>query len=284
MGKTFDVEPGAGLPAAALPPYAAMLQAYHRSRDAELRAIVATLPLGAADRVLDVASGDGYYCQLLAECAGAVIGVDLSAAYLEQARQRRACSRYAERIHFQQAEISALAFGDNGFDLVWCAHSLFSLPDPLEALHSMARVARAGGYVAILEHDSLHKIIMPWPAELERAVRQAQRRALAARCTVRAPDKFYVGRDLAGLLAQAGLHVASLRTFAIQRRAPLTDDEEFFLHEHFTELRSVVEPQLDAETLAAFDLLVDPGSRHYLFRQPTFHLTQLEMLAIGRKP
>jgi len=283
MGRTFDAEPGTTLSPTQLPPYAAMLQAYHRSRDVELRAIVATLPLRATDSVLDVASGDGYYCRLLAERAGTVVGVDLSAAYLDLAQRQRARSPCGDRIHLQRAEVGALGFGDDRFDLVWCAQSLFSLPDPLEALLGMVRVARPGGYVAILENDCLHHIIMPWPAELELAVRQAQRRALAERRSVRTPDKFYVGRDLAGLLAQAGLQVAGLRTFAVERHAPLSEDEEFFLLEHFAELCAVVEPYLDAETFAAFDRRIDPCSDQYLFRQPTFHLTQLEMLALGRK-
>lgn len=282
--KTFDAEPGGGLELTELPPYAAMLDAYHRAYGPELRAIVAALPLGPGDRVLDVACGDGYYCDLLAERAGSVLGVDLSTAYLDLARARRAGSPHAGRVAFQQAAVEALGVGVGQFDLAWCAHSLFSLPDPLEALRTMAEAVRPGGHIAILENDNLHHMIMPWPAELELAVRQAQLQALAERTSPRELQKFYIGRDLGGIMGQAGLEVVSRRTFVLERRAPLSDDEAFVLREHIAELRAVIDPHLDAATRTALDLLIEPDSERYLFRQPDFHLAQLEMLAVGRRP
>ena len=174
MDTTFDVEPGAGLEDDKLPPYARMLHAYHRSRENELRAIIATLPITRQSRVIDVASGDGCFSLLLAERAETVVGVDLSAAYIAEARRQARSSPHSGRISFQQAEVGAIAFADNSFDLVWCAQSLFSLPDPLETLREMQRICKTGGYVAVLENDSLHHIIMPWPVELELALKQAR--------------------------------------------------------------------------------------------------------------
>lgn len=282
--KTFNAEPGAALDLAELPPYAAMLDAYHRAYDADLRAIVAALPLAPADRALDIACGDGYYCELLAERAAAVVGVDLSAAYLARARARKERSPHGARMAFEQAAIEALGARAGSFDLVWCAHSLFSLPDRVEALRAMAEAARPGGYVAILENDNLHHMIMPWPAELELAVRQAQLEALAARSSPRELQKFYIGRDLGGLMRQVGLSDIRRRTFVFERQAPLSDDEAFVLREHVAELRAVIEPYLDKAARTALDLLLDPDSPQYLFRQPDFHLAQLEMLAVGRRP
>ena len=280
MTQTFEHEPGNGLAHEELPAYAAMLAAYHRSRDAELRAIVATLPLTPQSSVLDVASGDGYFSRVLAECAGSVVGVDLSTAFIELARHQSAAFG---NVSFQQAEVGALGFADNCFDVVWCAQSLFSLPDPITSLREMARVAKPGGYVAILENDSLHHLIMPWPAELELAVRQAQLRALTARNAARGADKFYIGRDLAGLLIQASLLVHSVRTFAVERHAPLSDDETLFLREHLAEVRCVADPHLDPASRRAFDILFNADSSLYLLAQPNFHLTHLEMLAVGKK-
>ena len=74
-----------------LPDYAPMLTAYHRGHAAELRAMVGDLPVQAGDCVLDMPCGDGAYTVLLAEkvgSSGSVVGVDLSASYLELARAR----------------------------------------------------------------------------------------------------------------------------------------------------------------------------------------------------
>ncbi|GAB4194574.1 MAG: hypothetical protein OHK0022_10720 [Roseiflexaceae bacterium] len=277
------LEPGAGLPDHQLPPYADMLHAYHLSREAELRALVAQLPIAPGDRVLDVASGDACFSCWLAERGATVAGIDRSSAYLDLAKRNVAGSALAERIGFQQADARALPFPDGSFDLVWCAQSLFSLPDPLEVLREMVRVARPGGTVAVLENDSLHHMIIPWPAELELAVRQAQLRALEQRN--HGPlHKFYIGRDLCGLFAQSGIDDCDVQTVAVERHAPLEPAEQQFLRGHFGQLRRLIARQLDPATLQAFDLLFDPDSELDLLCRPDFHLTHLEMLALGRKP
>jgi SAM-dependent methyltransferase len=281
--KTEIAEPWAGLSDDTVPPYAEMLHAYHISRAAELRALVGTLSLTRADRVLDLACGDACFSLLLAERAGSVVGVDLSPAYLELARCRVSGAPQARRIELRRADARSLPFDDASFDLAWCAQSLYSLPDPLETLREMARVVRPGGRVAVLENDSLHHIIVPWPAELELAVRQAQLRALAERDDGRV-HKFYIGRDLSGLLHQAGLAGCRVRSLAVERHAPLEECEEQFLLAHFGQLRRLVQNHLEAPALEAFDLLFTPCSHLYLLRRPDFHMTHIETLAVGQKP
>lgn len=275
-------EPWADLSDDSVPPYAEMLHAYHTSRRAELRELVGMLPLTRASRVLDLACGDGCFSQLLAERAGAVVAADLSPAYLDLARHRVTGAPEAERITFQRADARALPFDDAGFDLAWCAQSFFSLPDPLATLREMARVVRPGGHVAVLENDSMHHIIVPWPPELELAVRQAQLRALAERGDGRV-HKFYIGRDLCGLLLQAGLAACRVQTLAVERHAPLEPSEERFLLEHFGQLRRLVQGTLEPPALRAFDLLFTPGSELYLLRRPDFHMTHIETLAIATR-
>jgi ubiquinone/menaquinone biosynthesis C-methylase UbiE len=284
MLSAFAREPGAGLAAGELPGYAQMLTAYHRSRAAELRAIVATLPLARSHRVLDVACGDGCYSCWLAERAGQVVGVDLCAAYLDRARQNAKATAHAKRISFAHADAGALPFADGGFDLVWCAQSLFSLPDPRATLCEMIRVTRPTGTIAILENDTLHQVVLPWPATLELAVRQAQLHALASDHPGQAVDKFYVGRNLCGLFRACGIERSESRTFSVERHAPLSADEELFLGCYFADLRERAWPYLDEASRAAFDTLFDPRSASYLLRRPDFHLTHRETLAIGRRP
>jgi SAM-dependent methyltransferase len=193
----FGREAGAGLSDDELPAYAPMLAAFHRTCARELQKIIADLPIKPGDKVLDMACGDGAYSVWLAERTGphgSVVGVDRSTAYLEMARQHASSAPLNSIIRFQQGDIAELPFPDNTFDLVWCAHSLYSLPDPVAALQELRRVTSVGGHVAVLENDTLHHHLLPWPAELELAVRSAQLDALDAE--VDGSGKFYIGRDL----------------------------------------------------------------------------------------
>jgi SAM-dependent methyltransferase len=279
---SFQHEAGNGLNNDELPGYTPMLEAYHRARAPELRAILDMVPLTSDDCVLDLACGDGWYSIEFARRVREVVAVDLSPAYLDLARQNAADTPYAERIRFEQAGADALPFADHTFDVAWCAQSFYSLPDPLAALREMARVTRPGGCVAVLENDTLHHLLLPWPAELELAVRQAQLQALAARNAEQGADKFYIGRNLCGVFRQVGIEPCEIRTIPVERSAPLSEDEELFLQFHFADLRECVWPYLDRPTREAFDMLFDEESPLYLLHQPDFRMTHLESLAIGK--
>jgi SAM-dependent methyltransferase len=278
---SFQHEAGSGLSDDELPGYTAMLEAYHRARAPELRAILDMLPLTQNDSVLDLACGDGWYSIEFACRVHEVVAVDLSPAYLDLARRNAVTAQQTERIRFEQANAEALPFADNMFDLTWCAQSFYSLPDPLAALREMARVTRPGGCVAVLENDTLHHLLLPWPAELELAVRQAQLQALAVRSAEQGTDKFYIGRNLCGVFRRVGIEPCEIRAIPVERSAPLSADEELFLQFHFADLRECVWPYLDKPTREAFDMLFDEESPLYLLRQPDFRMTHLESLAIG---
>ncbi|HJZ46252.1 MAG TPA: methyltransferase domain-containing protein [Roseiflexaceae bacterium] len=267
-----------------LPEYAPMLTAYHRAHAAELRAIVGDLPLRPGDRVLDIPCGDGAYTVLLAErvgSSGRAVGVDRSASYLELARANAAESAYAARVCFQAGDIASLPFDDDAFDLIWCAQSMYSLPDPLSALRELRRVVRPGGVVAVFENDTLHQIVLPWPAELELAVRRAQLRALAARSPASA--KFFIGRDLCGRFAEARLENCIVAPYTSVRHAPLSHDERTYLAWYFGDLNARARPYLEPDTSAWFDRLLDPRSCDYLLDRPDFYVIYIGMLARGVK-
>jgi SAM-dependent methyltransferase len=283
MSASFLPEPGDYLADPELPDYAGMLHAYHRARAANLRAIIATLPLAPGDRVLDIACGDGCYSLWLAERAGQITGIDLSSAFLARARHKAARAPYAGRVSFLCADIGNLPFDDGSFDFTWCAQSLFTLPEPRGVLREMIRVTRPNGHIAILENDSLHQLLLPWPAELELAVRQAEMAAYAAQRPIGGLGKFYIGRHLRGLFQECGVESCMVQTFLINIQAPLSVDEELFIRLYFADLRARAWPYLDSISRAAFDTLFEPGTPTYLLCQPDFQLTHLEMLAVGRK-
>jgi len=279
----FAHEVGRGLAPHALPAYAEMLLAFHRAHAPELRAMIDDLPLRVGDRVLDMACGDGVYSCWLAEHVaphGQVVGVDIAPAFLELARQIAAHSLQAELIAFQQGDIAALPFDDGAFDLVWCAQSMYSLPDPLAALRELKRVTRPGGTLAVFENDTLHQMVLPWPPELELAVRQAQLAALAEEKSA----KFFIGRDLCAAFNDAGIDSCRITSYTTVRHAPLDDDERCYLTGYLRDLGERARPYLDPATRRAFDNLVSPGSPAYLLDRPDFVVTYIDIVACGVVP
>ena len=125
-----------------------MMADYHRAFAPELKAIIESLPIRRGERVLDFACGDGSYSRWLARHvgpAGKVLALDISPAFLDVARQSALRSTMGRRIEFLQADIHRLPVAANSLDLVWCAQSLYSLPDPIDALlQRMAKAVRPG--------------------------------------------------------------------------------------------------------------------------------------------
>ncbi len=266
-----------------LPDYASLLASYHAAFGAELAAMVGSLPIREGDRVLELACGDGAYTPLLAGKvgrSGLVVGLDLSTAFLDQAS--RSSTGLAAPARFVAGSVDRMPFADGGFDASWCAQSLFSLPDPVKAVRSMARAVRPGGLVAVLEDDTLHQVLLPWPVEVELAVRAAQYRSLAAE--VARPGKFYVGRRLLSVFHRAGLVDRSVRTFAADRASPLDPSVREFLRLYLANLRNRtaghLEPRLRAEVAA----LTAPESPGYLPDQPDFAVTVIDRIVQGRRP
>src|SRR5262249_21344105 len=204
------------------------LHAFHTAAAPELVELYASLPLSPSARVLDVACGDGCHALGIAGRARRMIGLDRSTACLRLARSRGVPLAI-------RADAARLPFADGCFDLVFCAHSLGSLVDHLGALAEMVRVTRSAGWLAVLESDPVHRILLPWDPHLEVRVRRAQLEGLMqlARRHGMPVDKFVCARRLDQMLRDLGVVECELRTIVIARRAPLRRDEERFLRSYF---------------------------------------------------
>ena len=88
---------------------------------------------------LDAGCGSGRYLQALTERGARAIGMDLSAAMLERARES------TRRI--ARADLRALPFDAMSIDLVVCGLALGDFAEIELALTEIARVLRPGGYV-----------------------------------------------------------------------------------------------------------------------------------------
>ncbi len=176
----------------ACPITAPLLMSQHCAFEPEFRAIVASLPVRPGDRVLDLACGDGAYSRWLAERGTSVLAVDVS---------RDFSSSPGTIIRPRLRPIASVSCGEifAGFLLMmivsisYGAQSLYSLPDPLDALQKMRQKTKPGGFVAVIENDEFHHVLLPWPIEIELALCRAQLAANIKRSRSRASSMWAAG-------------------------------------------------------------------------------------------
>lgn len=109
--------------------------------------------LAAPDNLdwLDVGCGTGALAGAVADTCRPheLAGIDPSAGFLDQARRQPSLAR----AELQQGDARALPFPDATFDRVVSGLALNFVPDPVLAVHEMARVTRLGGEVALYVWD-----------------------------------------------------------------------------------------------------------------------------------
>ena len=103
-------------------------------------------------RVLDVACGPGIPSLIISPLVnpgGTVTGIDLAPGMIELAWQK-AKKRGLKNISFQEADVEALPFPDESFDIVLCNHGLVHMTNREKALTEILRVLKKGqGVLAV---------------------------------------------------------------------------------------------------------------------------------------
>ena len=106
--------------------------------------------IAETDRVLDLGIGTGvslnYYPQ-----RGQLIGIDLSAGMLREAR-KKIRERELSNASVFQANALELPFGDNTFDHVFISHVISVVSDPYKLVQEAQRVCKSGARIVIVNH------------------------------------------------------------------------------------------------------------------------------------
>jgi len=126
---------------------------YARSLLASDPSLPAMLELAAPrgdELTLDLAAGTGMVSFIFAPHVRRVVAVDLTAAMLAQAAERRA-REGATNVHLVLADVGALPFPDATFDLATCRIAIHHFPDPAPILAELRRVLRPGAAAIICD-------------------------------------------------------------------------------------------------------------------------------------
>jgi ubiquinone/menaquinone biosynthesis C-methylase UbiE len=126
---------------AADPQHIAMVESY-----------LSDLPIPDRARVLEIGSGTGAICRLLARWrgVGTVLGVDPSPVLVAKAREM---STAFSNLEFQEGDGRSLPFEPESFDAVVLHRVLSHVPSPDGVLREAYRVLRPGAWLVVFDGD-----------------------------------------------------------------------------------------------------------------------------------
>lgn len=203
------------------------------------RRLLSLCHVAQTSEVLDIGCGIGIgptYITRTYSCR--VVGVDLSSQMIDWARRRGRAEGVEDRVTYVVADMLALPFEDDRFDVVIAESVLSFVLDKERVIGEMVRVTKPGGHVGLNEGFLLTETPTPRVAALARQIGSAMVTLPAWQA----------------LWAESGLAERVVRTYRVDAAQELRD-----------RFRWVGLPRLAAASVrAALLYLVDPGTRPVL--------------------
>ncbi|MDQ1697959.1 MAG: hypothetical protein QOJ03_3312 [Frankiaceae bacterium] len=143
---------------------------YERGATPYREALVTAAALHAGERVLDIGCGAGRTTREAARAVapgGQALGVDLSSAMLQRARQR-ATEEGLDNVRFAQADAQVQAFDSASFDVVISQFGSMFFADPVAAFANIAQALAPGGRVLLVVWQGLQH--NEWAATMRSAL------------------------------------------------------------------------------------------------------------------
>jgi SAM-dependent methyltransferase len=251
-----------------------------RNQAAELRpdseALLDRVGIAAGSSAIDVGCGPEGILDLLAHRvgpAGRVTGLDVNPASVAQAR-RLVAERGYRNVQVVEGDARGTGLPSESYDVVHARTLLVNAPDPAAVLTEMVRLARPGGWIAVLEPDAGASVCHPPHPDWDRMARIWDDVTRAYGVDTQ------IGRRLPELLRQAGL--ADIGTEA---RADIYPHGHSRRTVRLDLLRSM-HTQILAKGISDERELdqVDRAVREHLDDPHTLVMPNLLFLAWGRKP
>jgi len=103
-------------------------------------------------KVLDIGCGEGYFSRFFAKAGGEVVGIDLSEALIEAAKEEE--ERHTLGVKYFAVDAADLSMlGPEVIDVAYCHFVLEDMPDYEGAIAEVSRVLKtAGRFVIVMEH------------------------------------------------------------------------------------------------------------------------------------
>ncbi len=263
------------------------LERMNRFQEPEARRIIGELGLPAGSRGLDVGCGVGLYALWLAEAVGQggrVVAIEPEPAKVEVARALVGGEIGGERLQFEQGDGTAIPLPDRSVDWVWCGDVLHHIVETEKALREFLRVVRPGGRIIVKESQVLSALFLPGHPELERRIQLAEIRRTLEEGGGRS---FQERRQTTpASLRAAGLTAVAMRTYMLERRAPLAPaDRDYVQHTVFSRnwgdrLRELLTPEDWRER----SRLCDEGSPVNVLRSPDYYCLYPITVFSARRP
>lgn len=250
----------------------------------EYEAMLRSVGLQPAWRVLDAGCGRGNYLPVIAEAVGptgAITALDLAPENIATVEESLAAWGLPTPVTTRISSILALPFPDDSFDAVWCANTTQYLTDDelRMALGEFRRIVRPGGLVAVKEGTSNHLIYAPAdPLVYARLLDAIREQYVSIAGVLRSPQA-------RRWLEVAGLESVWQRTTLIERWAPFGPFERERIIASLVSLAEIAlrdDVGIPENDKAFWRVQRDPISSEHLVNQPDCYWCEGHVLAVGR--